>query len=146
MKITCSQEEEPLGTAGPIKLARDLLMAPMEGEKKEECPYFFVFNSDIICEFPLEEMIEFHRSHGKEATMMVTQVEDPSKYGVVVMAPTQSSEEGGRVAHFVEKPKEFFTNRVNAGLYIFNKSILDRIEVKPGFLERDLFPKLAEEG
>jgi mannose-1-phosphate guanylyltransferase len=150
VKIVCSQEEEPLGTAGPIKLAKELLLAPMVNESGEkvvdECPYFFVFNSDIICEFPLQTLIDFHKSHGKEATMMVTQVEDPSKYGVVVMAPTQSTEEGGRVARFVEKPKEFLTNRVNAGLYIFNKSVLDRIDVKPGFLERDVFPRQAEEG
>ena len=113
----------------------------------DECPFFFVFNSDIICEFPLQTMIDFHVSHGKEATMMVTQVEDPSKYGVVVMTPTtHSPEEGGRVTRFVEKPKEFLTNHVNAGLYIFNKTIIDRIDIKPGFLERDIFPKLAEEG
>ena len=116
------------------------------GVPVDECPYFFVFNSDIICEFPLQDMIDFHKSHGKEATMMVTQVEDPQKYGVVVMAPTQSSEEGGRVSRFVEKPKEFLTNRVNAGLYLFNKSIIEKIEVKPGYLERDVFPRLAEEG
>lgn len=77
--------------------------------------------------------------------MVTTQVEDPSKYGVVLMAPG-STEEGGRVARFFEKPKEFVTNRVNAGLYIFNKSILDKIELKPHFLERDIFPHLAEEG
>jgi mannose-1-phosphate guanylyltransferase len=53
-------------------------------------------------------------------------------------------EEGGRVARFYEKPKEFVTNRVNAGLYIFNKSIIDTIDLKPHFLERDIFPKLAE--
>lgn len=53
---------------------------------------------------------------------------------------------GGRVARFIEKPKEFITNRVNAGLYIFNKSIIERIALKPHFLERDIFPKLAEEG
>jgi mannose-1-phosphate guanylyltransferase len=67
-------------------------MAPMikeNGEKVvDECPYFFVFNSDIICEFPLKTMIDYHETHGKEATIMVTQVEDPSKYGVVVMAPS----------------------------------------------------------
>jgi mannose-1-phosphate guanylyltransferase len=81
-------------------------------------------------------MLEYHMTHGKEATMMVTHVEDPSKYGVVVMAPS-STLEGGRVAQFVEKPKEFLTNRVNAGLYIFKKSVIERIELKPHFLEKD---------
>jgi len=44
----------------------------------------FVFNSDVICNYPLDKLIEFHKSHGKEGTIMVTEVEDPSKYGVVV--------------------------------------------------------------
>jgi mannose-1-phosphate guanylyltransferase len=70
--------------------------------------------------------------------MIVTQVEDPSKYGVVVMQKTDQDQ--GRIAKFVEKPKEFLTNRVNAGLYIFDKSLIDRIELRPHFLERDLFP------
>jgi mannose-1-phosphate guanylyltransferase len=61
------------------------------------------------------------------------------------MSPT-ATDEGGRVMRFVEKPKEFLTNKVNAGLYIFNKTIVDRIELKPHFLERDVFPRLAEEG
>ena len=112
---------------------------------KDDCPFFFVFNSDIICEFPLSSMLEYHKTHGKEATMITTQVEDPSKYGVIIMA-SHSTEEGGRVAKFIEKPKEFVTNKVNAGLYIFNKTIIDRIELKPHFLERDIFPKLADEG
>ena len=45
---------------------------------------FFVFNSDVTCDYPLEKMIEFHKGHGKEGTIMVTKVQDPSKYGVVL--------------------------------------------------------------
>jgi len=63
-----------------------------------------------------------------------------------VILDKDNGEKGGRVARFVEKPKEFITNRVNAGLYIFNKTVLDKIELKPHFLERDLFPNLALEG
>jgi mannose-1-phosphate guanylyltransferase len=72
---------------------------------------------------------------------MVTSVEDPSKYGIVIADDEQV---GGKVSRFIEKPKEFITNRINAGLYIFNTSILDKIELRPHFLERDIFPKLAE--
>lgn len=67
IKITCSQETEPLGTAGPLALARDKLV------DKSGDP-FFVLNSDVICEYPLCEMIEFHKSHGGEASLMVTKV------------------------------------------------------------------------
>ena len=65
--ITCSQETEPLGTAGPLALARDKL-ADGSGEP------FFVLNSDVISEYPFAELIKFHKGHGGEATIMVTKV------------------------------------------------------------------------
>lgn len=67
IKITCSQETEPLGTAGPLALARDIL-------RDDSGEPFFVLNSDVICEYPLKELIEFHKSHGGEASIMVTKV------------------------------------------------------------------------
>lgn len=67
IKITCSQETEPLGTAGPLALARDKLIDD-SGEP------FFVLNSDVISEYPFKEMIAFHKSHGGEASLMVTKV------------------------------------------------------------------------
>ncbi|KAH9267683.1 hypothetical protein BASA84_000575 [Batrachochytrium salamandrivorans] len=63
IKITFSIETEPLGTAGPLGLARDILGA-------DESP-FFVLNSDVICEFPFASLLEFHLSHGKEAQGIV---------------------------------------------------------------------------
>lgn len=67
IKISCSQETEPLGTAGPLALARDKLI---DGSDEP----FFVLNSDVINEYPLKEMIAFHKSHGGEASIMVTKV------------------------------------------------------------------------
>ena len=46
---------------------------------------------------------------------------------------------------FVEKPQEFVSNKINAGIYIFNPSILDRIEVKPTSIEKEVFPVMADE-
>ena len=54
----------------------------------------------------------------------MTKVEEPSKYGVVVYHP-----ESGKISSFVEKPQEFVSNKINAGLYIFNTDILQRIPV-----------------
>ena len=54
----------------------------------------------------------------------VTKVEEPSKYGVVVY-----TEGTGEIQRFVEKPKVFVSNKINAGMYIFNTDILKRIEV-----------------
>lgn len=57
VSLTFSHETEPLGTAGPLALARDLLNASPEP--------FFVLNSDVICDFPFKELAKYHRNHGK---------------------------------------------------------------------------------
>ena len=135
IEITCSIEDSPLGTAGPIRLAEELLRQGAEDEP------FFVFNSDVICNFPLSDMLAFHKSHGGEGTICVTKVDDPSKYGVVV------SNDAGRIERFVEKPSIFISDKINAGLYVLNKSVIDRID--PGvfrMVETDVFPKIASDG
>jgi len=133
IKITCSLEDEPMGTAGPIRLAKDLILADNPSE------LLFVFNSDVICHYPLDKMVEYHKSHGKQGTIMVTEVEDPTKYGVVV------ADGDGKIERFVEKPKQFISNKINAGLYLFNTSMIDRIENRPTSIEREIFPVMAAE-
>ncbi|EFJ20705.1 hypothetical protein SELMODRAFT_168373 [Selaginella moellendorffii] len=133
VKITCSQEREPMGTAGPLALARDKLL---DGSGEP----FFVLNSDVICEYPLEQMIAFHKQHKGEASIMVTQVDEPSKYGVVVL-----DEDTGLVHRFVEKPQTFVGNKINAGVYLLNPSVLDRIELRPTSIEKEVFPGIAQE-
>lgn len=125
-----SVEEEPLGTAGPLSLARETLM-------QDDKP-FFVLNSDVTCPFPMTELLEFHKSHGAEGTIVVSQVTQWEKYGVVVY-----SEETQQIDRFVEKPKEFVGDRINAGIYIFNKSVLDRIPPRRTSIEKEIFPKMA---
>ena len=71
---------------------------------------------------------------------MVTEVQDPSKYGVVV------ADENQQIKSFIEKPQVYISNKINAGLYLFNTSIIDRIENRPTSIEREIFPKMAEEG
>ncbi|CAG0920107.1 unnamed protein product [Notodromas monacha] len=130
--ITLSHEDEPMGTAGPLALAREHLMGPDP---------FFVLNSDIVCEFPFASLLEFHRRHGKEGTISVTRVEEPSRYGVVVY-----DEEDGLVRSFVEKPREFVSNKINAGLYVFNPSVLDRIPRQRTSIEKETFPAMVSLG
>lgn len=101
VRLIFSHEPEPLGTAGPLALAREYLCASDDP--------FFVLNSDIICDFPFKQLLEFHENHGKEGTIVVTKVEEPSKYGVVVYG------EDGKIESFVEKPQEFISNKINAG-------------------------------
>lgn len=68
------------------------------------------------------------------------QVNEPSKYGVVVF-----EEENGLVDRFVEKPKEFVGNKINAGMYVLSPSVLDRVEMKPTSIEKEVFPKIAQD-
>lgn len=130
VKIICSQETEPMGTAGPLALARHILD---DGSGQP----FFVLNSDVICEYPLKEMLAFHEARNAEATILVTKVEDPTKYGVVVM------DEYGQVQRFVEKPKEFVGDKINAGIYVCSPDVLKRIELRPTSIEREVFPHVA---
>lgn len=123
-----------MGTAGPIRLAKDIILADnTEG-------MFFVFNSDVICDYPLEEFVAFHKSHGREGTILTTTVEDPTRYGVII------SKEDGQIEKFVEKPQVFVSNKINAGLYLLNISMIDRIEMRPTSIEREIFPQMASEG
>lgn len=133
IKITCSQEPEPMGTAGPLALARHIL------DDGSGTP-FFVLNSDVICEYPLTQMLEFHKKSGAEATILVTKVTEPSKYGVVIM------DDAGKVDRFVEKPKEFVGDKINAGIYCCNPSVLNRIEPRPTSIEKEVFPMIAADG
>lgn len=122
-----------MGTAGPIRLAEKIIR-----ENNTE-GLFFVFNSDVICEYPLDQLIKFHKNHGKQGTIIVTQVKDPSKYGVVVAKPH------GQIEKFVEKPSTFVSDKINAGLYLFNTSMIERIPLRPCSIEREIFPQMASE-
>ncbi|KAJ3262562.1 mannose-1-phosphate guanyltransferase [Boothiomyces macroporosus] len=141
VKITFSIEPEPLGTgdfilivAGPLSLARDVL-----GKGDEP---FFVLNSDVICEFPFKYLLDFHKSHGAEGTLMTTPVEDPSKYGVVCLKA-----ESTQIERFVEKPQTWVGDQINAGIYIFNPAILKRItHERPMSIEKEVFPHMARAG
>src|SRR5271170_4329425 len=92
-------------------------------------------------DYPFTQLLQFHKSHGKEGTIVVTKVEEPSKYGVVVTKPSSS-----QIERFVEKPVEFVSNRINAGIYIFNTDILKRIPLRPTSIEKETFPKMATDG
>ena len=133
IKISFSVETEPLGTAGPLALAREILA-------KDDEP-FFVLNSDVICEFPFQELIDYHNAHGGEGTILVTKVDEPSKYGVVVTIPGTS-----QIERFVEKPVDFVGNRINAGIYMFKPSILNRIQPVPTSIEKETFPAMVQDG
>lgn len=128
-----THEEHPLGTAGAIKNAEPFAR---DGA-------LLVFNGDILTDVDLDGLLAFHRDRDAECTMLLTPVEDPSGFGVV---PTDGD---GRVEGFIEKPprEEAVTDLINAGIYVFEPSILDRIPAGEVWsAERQLFPQLVDEG
>jgi mannose-1-phosphate guanylyltransferase len=125
--------------AGPLALAREHL-DDGSGEP------FFVFNSDVTCDYPLRLLLDAHKGNpGAEGTLLVTRVAEPSKYGVVVHK-TDGVGGGGMIQHFVEKPQTFVGNHINAGLYCLSPSILARIPAQPTSIEKEVFPFVAEAG
>ncbi|VDN14704.1 unnamed protein product, partial [Dibothriocephalus latus] len=133
-----SYEDEHLGTGKFFVFILIALGGPLAQAAywlKDLKEPFFVLNSDIICNYPFQRMLDFHKSHGKEGTMAVTKVEEPSRFGAVVY-----NDHSGGVLRFVEKPYDFIANKVNAGLYVFNSSL------RPTSIEVEIFPRMVEDG
>jgi mannose-1-phosphate guanylyltransferase len=133
LSVAVVHEEEPLGTAGALKNAQALVSDDT----------FLAFNGDVLTDVDLSAMLAWHRERGAEATIVLTPVDDPSAYGVV---PTEPD---GRVLGFIEKPPpgEASTNLINAGVYVCEPKLLDRIPGGRVFsAERELFPAVAEDG
>jgi NDP-sugar pyrophosphorylase family protein len=130
--ILYSREQRPLGTGGPVKKAKDI----MNGDR------FMVMNGDILTDFDYKRLIEYHEEKGGVATIALTQVSDPTRYGSVEL------DWEGRITRFVEKPEygKAPSNLINAGIYIMEPEIFDYIPDEGKVrIETEVFPKLAEE-
>jgi len=129
-------EERPLGTAGAIRHA--------ERELGGGC--LFAFNGDVLTDADLTAMAVFHEAHGGRATILLTRVDDPRRYGLVEV------DADGRVLRFLEKPgaEHAVPARgalVNAGVYLLEPEALAVIAPdRQSSIERDVFPALAESG
>ncbi len=134
MRLTYAVEPEPLGTAGAIGFA---------ARKAGVAERFVVVNGDVLTDLDLDALVAAHDAAGAEATIALHRVADPSTFGVV---PTAAD---GRVLAFVEKPPpgEAPTDLVNAGTYVLEPSVLDRIEAgRKVSVEREVFPAMVTDG
>ncbi len=124
-------EDTPLGTGGAVRNVSRFLDDT-----------FIAFNGDVISSIDLNDMVRYHRSHGGIGTMSLWQVEDPSAFGVV------STDPQGRITEFQEKPEKghAISNSINAGVYVFEKEILDHIPEGVVSLERQVFPNILHRG
>ena len=125
-------EEEPLGTAGPVRLAADA------GVLEER---LLVLNGDVLTDIDLTAQLRMHAERGALATLALVAVEDTASYGVV---PTAAD---GSVEAFLEKSSGAApTKRINAGAYVLQREVVDRIPSgRPVSFEREVFPGLVDE-
>ncbi len=134
MRLRYVIESEPLGTAGPVRLALD------GGVLAER---LLVLNGDVLTDIDLTAELTQHERTGARATLALIAVQDTASYGVV---PTDSE---GRVEAFLEKSAgPAPTNRVNAGAYVIEREVIDAA-VPAGravSFEREVFPQLVGHG
>lgn len=128
------EEDEPLGTAGPVRLAAD---QGLLGER------FMVLNGDVLTDLDLSALQRQHAETGAVITLALYPVDDPSSYGLVRCA------QDGAVLGFLEKPDpaEIDTDEISAGAYVLERSALELIP--PGravSIEREVFPRLVGQG
>ena len=128
IEIKYAVEEVALGTGGAIHNAAKLL-APAD--------QVVIFNGDVLSAHDLKNQIEFHEEKAADVTLYLTEVADARAYGSVELLP------GDRVKSFLEKMDNPPSNLINAGCYIFNRSIIESIpEGKVVSVERETFPQL----
>ncbi len=130
MHIDYTVEEKPLGTAGSVKLAQDLL---------DET--FLVISGDALTDFDLTRIVDFHHEREAMITIALKSVENPLEFGVVIV------DEEGRIERFLEKPGwgQVFSDTVNTGIYVIEPQVLDHVPSGVAYdFSHELFPKLFE--
>jgi mannose-1-phosphate guanylyltransferase / phosphomannomutase len=132
MRITYSREEVPLGTAGSVKNAEELLTEP-----------FIVISGDALTDFDLSAITKYHREKRSLATLTLAHVANPLEFGVII------TDDLGRITQFLEKPSwgEVFSDTINTGIYLLDPVIFSYIEKdKPTDFSQDVFPYMLKKG
>ena len=133
VRVTYVVEPEGVtfGTAGSLKLAAHLLDDT-----------FLVVQADVVSEISLRDMAKFHSDKQGEVSIALTNVEDPSAYGVAIV------DDENKITRFVEKPSPGTvpSNLVSTGFYILEPEVLDYVENEKWDFAKDLFPYLMRVG
>lgn len=127
-------EEAPLGTAGSFYYLKDML--------KEDT--FLMMSGDLLLDIDFERMVAFHKEKGSVATLFVHPNGHPYDSDLLVL----DSEE--RAIRFDSKHNTrdyWYDNCVNAGVFVFDKSICDRVpEPVKRNLENDIIKGMIDDG
>ncbi|MDD2272317.1 MAG: mannose-1-phosphate guanyltransferase [Desulfuromonadaceae bacterium] len=130
VKITYVTPIADMGTAGAVKAAEKYL-----DER------FMVISGDLLTDFNLQKIIDFHTDHKAKATITLTSVKDPLQFGVVI------TDKEKRITQFLEKPGwgEVISDTINTGIYVLEPEILKYIPEGENFdFSQDLFPLMLK--
>ena len=126
MEIAYSEEPEPLGTVGPLRLI---------SEQLDET--FLMLNGDLITNLEPRALVDFHRRHGGLVTVAATRKNVSIDLGVI-------ESQSAQITAFREKPTMKF--HVSMGIYCMEPSILDLIPQGVPFGFDDLMLEMLERG
>lgn len=129
--ILFSVEKEAAGTAGSVKLVEKFIDDTI-----------VIGSGDILADFDIADVIAFHRKKKAKVTIVLSEVEDTSQLGIVEL-------KNDRIQRFLEKPspEESFSKIVNAGIYVIEPEMLEKIPYgEPYDFGKQFFPKLIDEG
>jgi NDP-sugar pyrophosphorylase family protein len=131
LEVVVAVENEPLGTAGAVKNAEPLIRSNA----------FLAMNGDSYCDVDLAQLILFHQEQQAVATLALAEVRDAGDFGSVILGEDRA------IVKFSEKTDTPEPGLVNAGIYVFNRSVLDKIPAgRKTSLEYDVFPRLIGRG
>lgn len=131
--ITYYFEKEPLGNAGALFQVKEQLTDD-----------FLLLNADAMFDIDFNRFVQYHRVHGAVATLFTHPNSHPYDSGVIIADEHMAVQRW--LAKEDERP-EYYKNRVNAGLHVLNKKILEqKIEGKKIDLDRQLLKPLAGTG
>ncbi|MEO8106561.1 MAG: NDP-sugar synthase [Actinomycetes bacterium] len=134
LRLTYLHENEPLGTGGAIRNAA-------EGLQSQTDEPVVILNGDVLSGHDLAAQVDAHLAVGADVTLHLVEVADARAYGCV---PT---DDDGRVTAFLEKMEHPVSSWINAGAYVFRRSVIDAIPAgKVVSVERDTFPDLLAAG
>ncbi|MBI3012812.1 MAG: NDP-sugar synthase [Elusimicrobia bacterium] len=130
--IHYSPEKNLLGTAGGVKKAENIFRNDSDSD-------FLVTSGDSLTDINFTSLLRFHRKKRAAATIALKKVESRFEYGVTLLNKKDE------ITNFIEKPSwgEIYSNRVNTGIYVFQKEILKRIPSGKFYdFGRQLLPQL----
>jgi mannose-1-phosphate guanylyltransferase/phosphomannomutase len=130
--VSYATEETPLGTAGSVRNAMDLL-----DER------FLVISGDVLTDVDLTAIVDCHEKNRALATIGLAHVENPLEFGIVI------TREDGSIERFLEKPTwgQVFSDTINTGIFVLEPEIFDFIDAdRPVDFSSEVFPALLDAG